>query len=87
MEVFPVVSYLDGKGKKQAVRVESVSTRVTVKSGFKINIGGIVKGKNDFYSSFFGPNFIGEDNNTNLLDMYLTATVIERPSTPPDRLR
>ena len=87
VEVFPVVSYLDGKGKKQAVRVESVSTRVTVKSGFKINIGGIVKGKNDFYSSFFGPNFIGEDNNTNLLDMYLTATVIERPSPPPDRLR
>ncbi len=77
VEVFPAVSYLDGKRREKSVRVESVSTRLTVKSGQKINIGGIVSGKDSFYRSLFGPDFINIDNNTSLLDMWLTATVQE----------
>lgn len=77
VEIFPAVSYLDGKKRRQTVRLESVSTKLTVKSGQKINIGGIVSGKDDTYKSLFGPNFIGIDEDSSLLDMWLKATVVE----------
>ncbi len=76
LEVFPAISYVDGKGRDKAVRIENVSTRLTLKSGQKMDLGGIVSGKNDTYRKLFGPSFIGSDENSSLLDMSVKATVI-----------
>ena len=83
VEIYPEVSYLDGKGKKQAVRVESVSTRLTVQDGQRINIGGAVSSNLNFYKNLFGPNLLSRDDNSNILDMYLKASVL-KPSKPRD---
>lgn len=77
VEIYPEVSYLDGKGKKQAVRVENVSTRLTVQDGQRISIGGAVSSNLDFYKNLFGPRLMSRDDNTNVLDMYLKASVLK----------
>lgn len=77
VEIYPEVSYLDGKGKKHAVRVENVSTRLTVQDGQRINIGGVLSSNLDFYRNLFGPRLMSRDENTNVLDMYLKASVLK----------
>jgi len=81
VEIYPEVSYLDGKGKKQAVRVESVSTRLTVQDGQRISIGGAVSSNLDFYKNLFGPSLLSRNDNTNVLDMYLKASVLKSSKT------
>lgn len=76
VEVYPSISYLDGKGKRQAVKVESMSTTLTVREGQRINIGGLVKGRQNQYFNLFGPDFFKRNDFNDVLDMYLTATVI-----------
>jgi type II secretory pathway component GspD/PulD (secretin) len=77
VEIYPEVSYMDGKGKRQAVRVESISTRMTVQEGQRINIGGAVSSNLNFYKNLFGPNLLSRDDNSNILDMYLKASVLK----------
>jgi type II secretory pathway component GspD/PulD (secretin) len=79
VEIYPEVSYMDGKGKKQAVRVESISTRLTLLDGQRINIGGAVSSNLNFYKNLFGPNLMNRDEKSNILDMYLRASVLKSP--------
>ena len=79
VEIYPEVSYIDGKGKRQAVRVESVSTRLTVQDGQRISIGGAVSSNLNFYQDLFGPRLLSRDDKANLLDMYLKASVLKSP--------
>lgn len=81
VEIYPEVSYVDGKGKKKSVRVESVSTKLTVQEGQRINIGGAVSSNLNFYKNLFGPSLLSRDDNTNVLDMYLKASVLKSPKT------
>lgn len=76
VEIYPVVSHLDGKGRKQAVKVESVATKVRVKSGQRIDIGGLVGGKREQYNNLFGPRFFESIRDSDVLNMYLTATAM-----------
>lgn len=76
VEVYPRISYLDGKGKRQAVKVESLSTKITVKEGQRFNIGGLIEGNRKTFTSVFGPDFFKRDDFSNVLDMYLTATAM-----------
>ncbi len=85
VEVYPEVSYLDGEGKKQAVKVESVSTRLTVREGQTIPLGGIVDKHREFYYNLFGPEF-RRTGGGGVLDMTLKASVVrpeERRSAIP----
>ena len=93
VEVYPVVSYLvdepeprrnGGRGgrrrnrrRRQSVKVEEISTKVTVKSGQRISIGGVINSHKDFYTNLFGPDFLSRDGNNSILDMYLTATILK----------
>jgi hypothetical protein len=79
VEIYPEVSYIDGKGKRQAVRVESVSTKLQVQDGQRISIGGAVSSNLDFYRNLFGPRLMSRDDNSNVLDMYLKASVLKSP--------
>ncbi len=80
VEVYPEVSYLDGEGNKQAVKVESVSTRLTVREGQTIPLGGVVDKHREFYYNLFGPEF-RRTGGGGVLDMTLKASVIR----PEDR--
>ena len=93
VEVYPVVSYLvdepepersggrrgrrRNRRRRQSVKVEDISTKVTVKSGQRVSIGGVINSHKDFYTNLFGPNFISRDGNNSVLDMYLTATILK----------
>jgi len=75
VEVYPEISYIDGEGKKQAVKVESVSTKLTVAEGQLIPLGGIIDTHSEFYSNLFGPDF-RRTGGGGILDMKLKATVL-----------
>jgi type II secretory pathway component GspD/PulD (secretin) len=77
VEVYPEISYLAGKGKRQSVKVESLSTRVTVQNGARVNIGGVISGKSKAYVNIFGPEFFKSKDISQVMSMYLTATIME----------
>jgi hypothetical protein len=91
VEIYPVVSYLVDepqtnrrrgarrrrRRRRQSVRVEKVSTTVTVKSGQRISIGGVISSNKAFYTNLFGPDFLSRDESNSILDMYLTATIVK----------
>ncbi|HNQ99569.1 MAG TPA: hypothetical protein PKN52_06185, partial [Trueperaceae bacterium] len=76
VEIYPEVTYLDGQGRRQAIRTESVSTRLTVRDGQRVSIGGVVDENREFYVNLFGPDLLSRDNSTSILDMYLTCHVM-----------
>lgn len=80
VELYPTVSCLDGKGKRQNVKVQQLSTKVRVKSGQKIFIGGLVAGKSKQYSSLFGPDFFSRSSGVDATNIYLTATAVNSAS-------
>lgn len=93
LEVYPVVSYLvdepetginktrrgrrHKKSKRQSVRVEDVSTHLTLQSGKRVYMGGVINSNKNFYKNLFGPKFLGRNDSSSVLDMYITATVID----------
>lgn len=77
VEVYPEISYLAGKGKRQSVKVESLSTKVVVQDGAKVNIGGVISAKNKEYVNIFGPDFFKSKDVSQVMSMYLTATVLQ----------
>ncbi len=76
VEIYPEVTYLDGEGRRQAIRTESVSTRLTVRDGQRVSIGGVVNDNREFYVNLFGPELLSRDDSTSILDMYLTCHVM-----------
>jgi type II secretory pathway component GspD/PulD (secretin) len=77
VEVYPEVTFLDGKGKHQAVKVQQMVTKVRVRDGQRIYIGGVVSAKKDMYMKLFGPEFFSGRGEMDIVDMYLTATAIK----------
>lgn len=76
VEVYPTVSCLDGKGRRQTVKVQQLATKVRVKNGQKIFIGGMISGKSNDYFSLFGPDFFSRRNGVDATNIYLTATAV-----------
>ena len=91
LEVYPVVSYIvdeDDNGmnnkkrrrhrnKRKAVRVTDISTHLTLQNGQKVSLGGIVNSNKDFFTNFFGPELLSRNDSNSILNMYITATVID----------
>lgn len=77
VEIYPEVSYIDGKGKNKAVKVEQLATKVNVADGQRIYIGGVISSKREEYINVFGPEFFKSSSRGNALDMYLTATALK----------
>jgi hypothetical protein len=77
VEVYPEVTFLDGKGKHQAVKVQQMITKVRVSDGQRIYIGGMVSAKRDMYVKLFGPEFFSSHGGMDIVNMYLTATAIK----------
>ena len=76
VELYPVISCLDGKGRRQSVKVQQLSTKVRVRNGQKVFIGGLISGKKDQYSNLFGPDFFSRRSGVDATNIYLTATAV-----------
>lgn len=85
VEFYPEVSYIDGEGQNRAVKVESISTKLTVQDGQRVSIGGVISSNRNFYKRLFGPQFRDRDDSINVLDMYMTATVLRSRRTAPQQ--
>jgi len=77
VEVYPEISYKNRKGGQESIEVESLKTRVVVREGSRINIGGMVNSKLDSYKNIFGKKLYKRVNGRNVLNMYLRATVVK----------
>ena len=77
VEVFPQVSYLDGNRRKRYVKFERISTKVILRSGQKMNIGGVINKQKDFYTNLFGPDFISDKTGNSILDMTISAEIMK----------
>lgn len=100
VEVYPVVSYLvddpddrdtgkskhNSRRKHQSVKVEDVSTHLTLQSGQRVSIGGAISSNGNFYKNLFGPDFLSRDESNNILDMYITATVMDPSGQPKSNI-
>jgi hypothetical protein len=86
VEVYPEISYVDGKGMRKAVRVEGVSTRLTMQDGQTLNLGGVINAHEDFYANLFGPS-LKYDESSSILDMNITARVLKPGTVPKSGVR
>ena len=88
VEIYPVVSYLvedksgrglnkNFRGKRQAVKVTDISTHLTLKSGQRVSLGGVISSNKDFYTNLFGPDILNRNSADSILNMYITATVLD----------
>jgi len=88
VEIYPVVSYLvddnsgrglnkNFRGKRQAVKVSDISTHLTLRSGQKVSLGGVVSSNKNFYTNLFGPDILNRNSADSILNMYITATVLD----------
>ena len=77
VEVIPVISAMDGQGRKRSYRVQKLSTKVTGYDGRRIYLGGASKSMNEFFSSIFQPIGGGKTNYSEFLDIHLTPHVKE----------
>jgi type II secretory pathway component GspD/PulD (secretin) len=77
VEVYPEISKVVGKGKSKAVKVTSLVTKVVVKNGARVYIGGVIDQKREKYKNIFGPEFFKHKGISEVMDMYITATVLK----------
>ncbi len=77
VEVYPELSYLDGEGKNQTVKVENISTKLTLRNGQRLDMGGVINSNRDFYLNLFGPDFLSYDDSSSVLNMHITARVMQ----------
>ncbi len=77
VEVYPEITQIAGKGRRKNLKITSLSTKVIVKNGARVYIGGIVSRKNQAYRNLFGPDFFKQKGISETMDMYITATIMD----------
>lgn len=77
VEVYPEITQLVGKGRRKNLKVSSLSTKVIVRNGARVYIGGVVNQKKQAYRNLFGPDFFKRKGISETMDMYITATVLK----------
>ena len=77
VEVYPEISKVSGKGRQKAVKVTNLITKIVVKNGAKVLIGGVINQKRQAYENVFGPDFFTRKDVSETMNMYITATVLK----------
>jgi type II secretory pathway component GspD/PulD (secretin) len=77
VEVYPEITEITGKRGNKAVKVTSLTSKVVVKSGARILLGGVVNQNRERYINIFGPDFFRRNEISEVMNMYLKATIIE----------
>lgn len=93
VEVYPEITQIVGKGRRKYLKVSSLATKIIVRNGARVYIGGIVSQKRQAYRNLFGPDFFKRKGISETMDMYITATVLKpgasgrRSPFPDSRMR
>ncbi len=78
LEFYPSLSYLEGKGIRKYVKVQNLASRVKVKNGQRLYVGGVMSSKADAYSNIFGLNYkAGDSSDRSVSDMYVTVYILK----------
>ena len=77
VEVYPEISEITGKRGNKAVKVTSLASKVVVRNGARVSIGGVINQNRERYTNIFGPNFFKRNEINEVMNMYLKATVME----------
>lgn len=77
VEVYPEITQLVGKAKWKNLKVTSLVTKIIVKNGARVYIGGVVSQKRQAYRNLFGPDFFKRKGVSETMEMYITATVLK----------
>ena len=77
VEVYPEISRVVGKGKSKAVKVTNLVTKVVVKNGARVYIGGVIDQKREKYKNIFGPDFFKRKDIGEIMNMYIKATLLK----------
>lgn len=77
VEVYPEISEITGKRRSKAVKITGLSSKVVVKSGARVSIGGVVNQNREQYVNLFGSNFFRRHDISKVMNMYLSATIMD----------
>jgi len=77
VEVYPEITQIVGKGRRKNLKVSSLVSKIIVRNGARVHIGGIVSLKRQDYRNLFGPNFFLRKDISDTMDMYITATILQ----------
>lgn len=77
VEVYPEITELVGKRRRKNLKVNSLATKVIVKNGARVHIGGVVGQKRQAYRNVFGPDFFKRKGISETMDMYIKSTVLK----------
>lgn len=82
VEVYPRLSWIEGKTKRQQnVKIQSLSTTITVKEGQRVMIGSILDNKKNDYINLFGPEFFRSGSKFSVTDIYIKCEAL-KPGDP-----
>lgn len=73
VEIYPEIRYIDNQGQRRELKVLELATRVRVKEGQRVQIGGIISRQKQNYVNIFGPDFFSREDVTRISNMYLQA--------------
>jgi type II secretory pathway component GspD/PulD (secretin) len=73
VEIYPEIRYMDNQGRRRELKVLELATRVRVKEGQRVQIGGIISRQKQNYVNIFGPDFFKRKDVSKIFNMYLQA--------------
>ena len=76
VEVYPEISELTGRKRHKNVKITSLSAKVILKDGARLNIGGIINNKRKAYTKVFGPDFFKRKDIREVMNMFITAKAL-----------
>lgn len=76
VEIFPEISYPVKNGKRDTVRVQSLTTTVTLSPGETLDLGEVTSQKKEKYMNLFGPTFFNQKTFKDVTSMKLGVEVI-----------
>ena len=75
VELYPEISYKNKNGAQESIEVYSIATKVTVRPGARVNIGGAISNNLDTYKNLFGKQLYKRVEQGSVMNMYLRATI------------
>ncbi len=80
IKLYPKFTSVDKDNKISYIKIEALSTSITVYNGRLVKIGGLMKNKEDEYRNIFDndTDFSGKSNTNSIMDISIRATIMKR---------
>ncbi|QSH42207.1 hypothetical protein P0136_03985 [Lentisphaerota bacterium ZTH] len=77
VEVYPEISVVTGKGRRKTVKVYNLSTKVILRNGETVPVGGMISNRRNRYLNIFGPEFFKAGGAGEIVNTTIKATIIK----------